>query len=81
MSAKWDQAETFEAYLEAKKLDHAAWQAAEPAVYAEQAALFAEVGPKSYDHLKKFQINDWRLAYPALSEAERAGKSADKDSS
>jgi len=74
MPAKWDQAETFEEFLEAKKIDHAHWQAAEPGVYAEQAALFAEVGPKSFDHLKKFQINDWRLGYPMLSPEERAGK-------
>ena len=62
----WENAETFEEYLTEKKIDASAWQTAEPKAYAEQAALFAQLGAKSFDQRAKFLIMDWRLRFSGL---------------
>jgi hypothetical protein len=67
----WEKAETFAAYCEAKKIDWPAWQAAQPQAFAEAEALFTATGPRSFDQLRKFQLMNWRLAYPALPPAQR----------
>jgi hypothetical protein len=68
---QWHKAETFEDYLAAKRIDSAAWQAARPEEYAEIQQLFATLGPRNFDQQKKFQINEWRLAFPALKPSDR----------
>lgn len=62
----WEKADTFADYLREKKIDADAWQAAEPTAYAQQAQLFAEMGPKSYDQRAKFLLMDWRLRFSGL---------------
>jgi hypothetical protein len=62
--AAWEKAETFEAYLEAKKIDASAWQSAHPKLYATEADYFTQTGPLSYDQQRKFKLMDWRLAFP-----------------
>ncbi len=62
----WEKAESFEEYLEAKKIDAAAWQSAEPKRYAEQQDFFEQLGPSNFDQRAKFLIMDWRLRFPTL---------------
>jgi hypothetical protein len=69
--AKWEESETFEVYLEIKKVDADAWKAARPEEFERQAAAFDALGARSFDQQKKFLVNDWRLAFPLIPASER----------
>ncbi len=51
---------SFEEFLVHKKIDGPAFQRAEPARYAEWAALFPQLHPEGFTAQKKFLINDLR---------------------
>ena len=53
----------FETYHREKNIDPAAFRAAEPARYAEWAALFGAVSAESFTQQKKFLLNEVRRAY------------------
>lgn len=66
---------TFEEYLASKKIDGAAFQAAEPDRWAEWKKLFEHVSPASFTSQKLYLINPVRRKYtlkvstlPAASE-------------
>lgn len=60
-----DAPETFEQFLQRKKIDAARFAAARPQDYQHYAKVFAQVGTNSFDHQTKFLLNDWRLDFPA----------------
>jgi hypothetical protein len=55
---------TLELFFEKKKIDITHFQAEEPAEWERVAKLYAETGPKSFDHFMKFRFNEWRLRFP-----------------
>lgn len=55
---------SFEEYLSQKKIDGPRFSQAEPARYAEWAALFPHLHPESFTMQKKFLVNDVRRRYP-----------------
>ena len=55
---------TLELFFEKKKIDIARFQADEPEEWIRIANLYAETGPKSFDHFMKFKFNEWRLRFP-----------------
>jgi len=67
---------SFEEFLVQKKIDAVRFRAAEPARFAEWAALFPDLHPESFVMQKKFLINDVRRRYPALVTTEEPGKAA-----
>jgi len=54
---------SFEEFLIQKKIHAPAFQRAEPARYAEWAALFPQLHPEGFTAQKKFLINDVRRRY------------------
>jgi hypothetical protein len=54
---------TFEEFFSKKRIDLAALQKAEPALYAEFRAHYELMGEKSFDHTKKFWFNNLRRQY------------------
>ncbi|MEZ0539572.1 hypothetical protein [Fibrella arboris] len=54
---------TFIEYLASKKIDAAKFAAADPAMYTQWAALFAEMHPESFTVQKKFILNPTRRKY------------------
>lgn len=54
---------TFEEYLISKKIDGVTFQAAEPALWAEWSALFAQMSPASFTSQKLYLINPIRRKY------------------
>jgi hypothetical protein len=67
MPARPDAAETFEQFLQRKKIDAVRFAATRPADYAHYAAVFVRVGTNSFDHQTKFLLNDWRLDFPVAA--------------
>jgi len=73
---------TFEEYLFTKKIDSAAFKAAEPARWKEWNDLFNEVSPQSFTAQKLYLINPTRRKYllktdvtaSTPSQAPRPGK-------
>ncbi|GAB3566618.1 hypothetical protein GCM10027578_15830 [Spirosoma luteolum] len=53
----------FDAYLTTKKIDADQFRQAEPDLYREWAALFAQMHPDSFTAQKKFLINAIRRRY------------------
>lgn len=60
----WEKAETFDAYLTAKKIHAASWRMQSESTYRAAAHQFDVLGPTGFDQRHKFQLNDWRRAYP-----------------
>ena len=56
---------SFAEFLVQKQIDATRFEAAEPARFAEWAALFPRLHPESFTMQKKFLINDVRRRYPA----------------
>ncbi len=54
---------TFEEFFQKKKIDLAALQAGQPALYGEFLKHYAAMGEKSFDHSKKFWFNKLRKEY------------------
>lgn len=54
---------TFEEYLVMKKIDSAAFKAAEPTMWQEWQILFDQVSEKSFTSQKLYQINPTRRKY------------------
>jgi hypothetical protein len=54
---------TFEEFFIKKKIDLDALHKAEPALYEEFKLHYAEMGPKSFDHTKKYWFNNLRKLY------------------
>lgn len=67
----WEKASSFKEYLEAKKVDTAAWRQADLDGYMEHKKIFDKIGPKNFDQQNKFLVNDWRGRYPGISTQER----------
>jgi hypothetical protein len=73
---------TFEEYLTDKKIDSAAFKAAEPARWKEWNDLFGEMSPQSFTSQKLYLINATRRKYllkndpapQAPSQAPKPGK-------
>lgn len=59
--------ETFEAFLDKKKVNAPAFQQAEPQTYADWAARYTRMGMASFSQRYLFLLNEWRLAYPLLN--------------
>jgi hypothetical protein len=64
---------TFPDYLTQKNIDAAAFERAEPALYAEWQRLFDQVHPESFTLQKKFFINDVRRRYQRQATLRREG--------
>ncbi len=54
---------TFEEFLIKKKIDLALFKTAEPGLCTEFQSHYGQMGPKSFDHTKKFLFNKLRRAY------------------
>lgn len=64
----------WEAYLEQKKIDGAAYQQQDPQQYEEFRQLFYQMHPNSFTAQKLFLINGIRRMYPLkVAEAEGSG--------
>lgn len=67
---------TFEEYLISKKIDGAAFQAAEPALWNEWNNLFEQMNPASFTSQKLYLINPIRRKYTLKVEATETSKPA-----
>jgi hypothetical protein len=63
----------FETYLQEKKIDSAAFRAAEPGKWQQFKALFEQVHPNSFTTQKKYLINDLRRLYPGQAVEKAPG--------
>ncbi|MGF7081148.1 hypothetical protein [Mucilaginibacter sp. UYCu711] len=54
---------TFEEFFKKKRIDLAALQQGEPALFAEFKLHYEQMGEKSFDHTKKYWFNKIRLIY------------------
>ena len=54
---------SFEEFLVQKKIDPVRFAQADPAVFAEWAALFPQIHPDSFTAQKKFLLNSTRRTY------------------
>jgi hypothetical protein len=54
---------TFEEFFKKKRIDLAALQQGEPALFAEFKLHYEQMGEKSFDHTKKYWFNKIRLLY------------------
>lgn len=55
---------TFESYLQSKKIDAKAFQLGEPTRFAEWEVLYSQVHVASFEAQKKFLINPIRRKFP-----------------
>ncbi len=64
---------TFEEFFKKKRIDLAALQHGEPALFAEFEKHYHQMGEKSFDHTKKYWFNKLRLQYhlPAEIKTEK----------
>lgn len=60
----------FEEYLRSKKIDSAAFQLAEPAVWEQWKKIFLEISPASFTAQKLYLINPVRRKYTLASASE-----------
>ncbi|MBX2895046.1 MAG: hypothetical protein KF763_06370 [Cyclobacteriaceae bacterium] len=65
---------TFEEYLIGKKIDGAAFQATEPALWNEWNKLFEQMSPASFTSQKLYLINPIRRKYHLKVEATETPK-------
>ena len=54
---------TFEEFITKKKIDLVQFKSAEPGLFSEFQSHYQQMGPKSFDHTKKFLFNKLRRAY------------------
>ncbi len=54
---------TFEEFIAKKKIDLLQFRSAEPVLFSEFESHYSQMGPKSFDHSKKFLFNKLRRAY------------------
>jgi hypothetical protein len=59
---------TFEEFFKKKKIDLAAFEQGEPALFSEFKIHYDQMGEKSFDHTKKYWFNKLRLRFPAPPE-------------
>ncbi|MEM9671607.1 MAG: hypothetical protein ACFB15_15655 [Cyclobacteriaceae bacterium] len=63
--------ETFEEYLEKKKIDSSAFQQAEEELWLEWQGLFEQIHPDSFTSQKLFLINPIRRKYPLVKTTKK----------
>ncbi|MCC8425065.1 hypothetical protein [Mucilaginibacter sp. UR6-11] len=61
---------TFEEFFKKKRIDLAALQQGEPALFAEFKLHYEQMGEKSFDHTKKYWFNKIRLNYKLAPEVK-----------
>jgi len=61
----------WEEYCIKKKIDSAAFKAAEPQRWAEFKAIFEQMHPNSFTEQKKFLINDLRRHYHLITTEQK----------
>ncbi len=61
---------TFEEFIAKKKIDLTQFKSAEASLFAEFESHYNQMGPKSFDHSKKFLFNRLRRAYHLKEEAK-----------
>lgn len=54
---------SFEEFFNKKKINLVLFEKEEPELLLKLKSVYAEMGPKSFDHEKKFLFNKWRLKY------------------
>lgn len=54
---------TFEEFFAKKKVDLNKFKEAEPLLFEKLKSDYEQMGPKSFDHAKKFVFNIWRRLY------------------
>jgi hypothetical protein len=59
---------TFEEFFKKKRIDLAALEKAEPALFAEFKTHYEQMGEKSFDHTKKYWFNKTRRQFPLAPE-------------
>ncbi len=73
---------TFEEFFQKKKIDLVQLELNEKELFEEFRAHYEVMGPKSFDHTKKFRFNKLRLKYPLKEEpvkkAEPSAEGAEK---
>lgn len=63
---------TFEEFIIKKKIDLVQFKSADPVLFAEFQSHYQQMGPKSFDHTKKFLFNKLRRAYHLQEEPKPA---------
>lgn len=61
---------TFEEFFAKKKIDLSALKLTEPALFEELNSHYEQMGPKSFDHSKKYWFNKLRRKFPIVLEKE-----------
>jgi len=61
---------TFEEFMAKKKIDLLQFKTAEPSLFSEFESHYSQMGPKSFDHSKKFLFNKIRRAYHLKEESK-----------
>jgi len=61
---------TFEEFFKKKRVDLAALEKAEPALFSEFKTHYEQMGEKSFDHTKKYWFNKTRRQYPLAPEVK-----------
>jgi len=59
---------TFDEFFKKKRIDTAALQKAEPALFSEFKTHYEQMGEKSFDHTKKYWFNKTRRQFPLAPE-------------
>lgn len=54
---------SFEEFFNKKKINLILFEKEEPELLLKLKSEYEEMGPKSFDHAKKFWFNKWRLKY------------------
>lgn len=54
---------SFEEFFNKKKINLVLFEKEEPELLLKLKSEYEEMGPKSFDHSKKFWFNKWRLKY------------------
>jgi hypothetical protein len=61
---------TFEEFFKKKRIDLAALETGEPALFSEFKAHYEQMGEKSFDHTKKYWFNKTRRQFPLAPEVK-----------
>ncbi len=61
---------TFEEFFKKKRIDLAALEIGEPALFSEFKTHFEQMGEKSFDHAKKYWFNKTRRQFPLAPEVK-----------
>lgn len=70
---------SFDEFLEKKKIDRAQFSVAQPGLFREFEEEYAQMGPKSFDHSKKFLFNKLRRTYHLATQPRPARTVATDD--